>query len=48
VGFYDEPAIFGAGVHREMVTMARAFVKDAAEHVGEVYQLSILDEVYAD
>lgn len=45
-GFFEEPSLFGAGVHREMVTMARAFVKDAAEHVGEVYQLSILDEVY--
>lgn len=48
VGFFEEPGLFGAGVHREMVTMARAFVKDAADHVGEVYQLSILDEVYED
>jgi hypothetical protein len=48
VGFFEEPGLFGAGVHREMVTMARAFVKDAADHVGEVYQLSILDEVYDD
>lgn len=46
VGYFDEPSLFGAGVHREMVTMARAFVKDAPERAGEPYQLSILDEVY--
>lgn len=46
VGYYEEPGLFGAGVHREMVTMARAFVKDAPERAGEPYQLSILDEVY--
>lgn len=44
-GYFEEPGLFGAGVHREMVTMARAFVKDAPE-ASEAYQLSILDEVY--
>ncbi len=48
VGYFEEPALFGAGVHREMVTMARAFVKDAPERAGEPFQLSILDEVYSD
>lgn len=48
VGYFEEPGLFGAGVHKEMVTMARAFVKDAPQHAGEPFQLSILDEVYAD
>lgn len=46
VGYFDEPGLFGAGVHREMVTMSRAFVKDAPDHKDAPYQLSILDEVY--
>lgn len=46
-GYFEEPGLFGAGVHREMVTMARAFVKDAPD-ASEAYQLSILDEVYED
>lgn len=45
-GYFDEPGLFGAGVHKEMVTMARAFVKDAPARANDPHQLSILDEVY--
>lgn len=45
-GYFEEPGLFGAGVHNEMVTIARSFVRDAKERVGEVYQLSILAGIY--
>lgn len=44
-GYFEEPGLFGAGVHEEWVTMARAFVHDAKD-AGSVHQLSILAGVY--
>lgn len=45
-GFFEEPGLFGAGVHEEMVTMAKAFVRDAPAHADDPYQLSILSGIY--
>ena len=46
VGYFEEPALFGAGVYKEMVTMAKAFVQDAPARAGEPFQLSILAGIY--
>lgn len=45
-GYFEEPGLFGAGVMREMVTMAHGFVKEAPAHVGDPFQLSMLDQIY--
>lgn len=47
-GYFDEPGLFGAGVHPETVTMAKAFVQDAAAHVGDPHQLSVLAGIYPE
>ena len=46
VGYFEEPGLFGAGVHEEHAKIARAFVKDAAAHVGAVHQLSLMAGIF--
>lgn len=44
-GHFEEPGLFGAGVHEEWVRIAQAFVREAPE-AGSVHQLSILAGIY--
>ena len=44
-GYFEEPGLFGAGVHEEWVRMAQAFVREAPG-AGSVHQLSFLAGVY--
>lgn len=48
VGYFEEPGLFGAGVHAEHCRIARAFVKDAKAHAGDPHQLSLMAGVFED
>ena len=48
VGYFDEPGLFGAGVSEEMCNIARAFIRDAKAHVGDVHQLSLMAGIFDD
>jgi hypothetical protein len=46
-GYFEEPALFGAGVHEEWVRMAQAFVREAP-NAGSTHQLSLLAGIYEE
>ncbi len=46
VGYFEEPGLFGAGVHEEHCKMARAFVKDAPDRAGDPHQLSLMSGIF--
>lgn len=48
VGYFEEPGLFGAGVDEESCKIARAFIRDAKAHVGDVHQLSLMAGIFDD
>lgn len=47
-GYFEEPGLFGIGVHEEHCRIARAFIRDAQEHVGDPHQLSLASGIFED
>lgn len=47
-GYFEEPGIFGPGVHEETCRIARAFVRDAAERKGDPHQLPLMAGIFDD